>query len=518
MRRRTMRAPGPTVHQTIRSPTKTRRRLGVTRSDSPRAPRSARKEICSFSLTWKRTHNQLFWALVTGLLLRLAFVPHAGYQSDVDAFTRWANTLLSNPLSQTYRVSPDIDHLPGDLWLHWLTAHVYRWFSPDFDGDVLPYAEMLKIPPIIGDLTMMMGIFFLVRQRAGSRAGTRAAWFVALNPAIIFISALWGQWDSISASVAIWSLILLGSGRWQWSFPVMTYAILIKPQLAILGVILVVTVALDVLLPLVSDRLPILRQLLTARSRRPRPDPAATASRLGIAVVSSLIVFTAVCLPFQVGFPTLIGTFDIRERLATALDAYTAATMGAFNFWRTPLTLDLVQEQGDYFSDTNAFLFGWTLRTWGMLLSVIGVGTTLILLVLGWRRAGSRLVLWAAAVATLALFIFPTRIHERYFFPSLLFSIALAFIVPRLFPFTVALTITSTLNLVQAFDRNYDILGVSAHYGIFFDPWFAPLVSTLNVLLFGYLLSIGYRLTLTTAATDRRASLIRRLQQRAAGR
>ncbi len=92
------------------------------------------------------------------------------------------------------------------------------------------YNLSIKIPIIAANI----GLAFLVRKvavRAGaSDLAARRAWVVMLlNPYLLFVSAAWGQIDTIVALIVLASLVMLDEGKLIYSAVLLSLAISFKP-------------------------------------------------------------------------------------------------------------------------------------------------------------------------------------------------------------------------------------------------------------------------------------------------
>ncbi len=72
---------------------------------------------------------------------------------------------------------------------------------------------LVKLPAVFADLAVGVLLYALVRRFAGMRWGLGAAALYLFNPATIYISASWGQVDSISGGLALLAIYLLVVGR-----------------------------------------------------------------------------------------------------------------------------------------------------------------------------------------------------------------------------------------------------------------------------------------------------------------
>lgn len=406
--------------------------------------------------------------LLAGLLLRLALTPYGVYAGDAQMFRVWALRLASSPLASFYvergqpggfREFGTPDHLPGDMWLLWLVAQLYQRISPHMAVESFGFLFLLKLVAILGDVGIGLLLYLCARPLGGARAGLLAAGAFLLNPAAIFLSATWGQWDAVSAMVMLLALWLVLRSNPAWALPPLTYACLIKPQLV-------------VLLP-----------LLLAAWWRWRMQPAGSAGRpawreigtLGLAVLAALAVFLAVDLPFGVGLPGMGTRWTIFERGKLALNRFPEASVNAFNLWGLLLHDDL------YGDDRRAGLAGLSYQHWGMLLLAIAL---VAIVALFWRRPTPEMAVWAGLAATLALFVLSTRMHERYLMPALVLAILFAALVPRAWWIATLLSATYFINLVVVYRMDF---GLPARP----SPDVVVGVSAVNLTLFLAVLGVG---------------------------
>ena len=121
--------------------------------------------------------------------------------------------------------------------------------------------------------------------------------------------------------------------------------------------------------------------------------------------------------------------------------------------------------------------------------------------VLSWGKGRDRALLWACVAITDALFMLPTRIHERYLFPTIVFGTLLVALAPRLRWLYVAISLTLVINLYYVCSCFFAILKLPLLYDTSLVVYGVSLV---NVLLLLYLLCralpVLYAAKLTTAA------------------
>jgi len=410
---------------------------------------------------------QLGLLLLGGLAVRLFFIGDQGFKNDIASFEAWAITLATHPLSQFYTSTKFVDYPTGYFYVLWFIGHLFALISPQNNYDLLRL--LVKLPAILMDLVDSALLYALVRRYASERWALGAAALFVLNPAVIFISASWGQVDSVAASLALAAVYLLlrsdpstGSGQAKtadgFAWPVvagwllLAYSLLIKPQAAVL-------VPLFVVFAFVSPE---------HRARR----AAATAA----GIVGAVVLAFVLTVPFHPTANPLNAFGWLYERYQVGKDVYAVNSVNAFNLWA------IVHP---FWQPDSQLIAIWPQYLWGIVLTGIAV---VLVLVRYTQARTSQAFIEAAALSTLAFFMLSTRMHERYLFDGLLFTIAAAPFAPRYLWASVIFSATLLVNLFYSLTYLtvvvQNVAGVNAA-----DMWPAvthPL-SALNVLTFFYL-------------------------------
>lgn len=344
--------------------------------------------------------------LAAALSVRLLLAPFFfGFGYDMMTFGQWGRTMLDHPLSQFYAIAPAPDHLPGDLYLHGFLAWVFETFvGENLEGGA--YRFLLKAVPSLADIGVAILIWLIIRRVANEERARLAALFYAWNPATIFLSAVWGQWDVVSGLIMLLglSLVWLRPSRWLFAIPILAWCVLIKPPMAMLCVIGLV------MLPLTDLR----RGLSLMEVVRARFLGGVAAAVLGLGTILLLI------LPFDVGFPGMGRRWSIIERLNVAIDLYPNTTLGAANIWMIPL------RSPDRVSDQEVLFLGLSAQTVGNLLFGVALLYTAAVFIRKWNSMlPLTLTVWGMVMANYAYFLLPTRSHERYLFPAVMMIVVL---------------------------------------------------------------------------------------------
>jgi dolichyl-phosphate-mannose--protein O-mannosyl transferase len=398
------------------------------------------------------------WLLLgAGFVIRLLFMGNEGFKNDVSSFEAWSATLLGHPFSQFYAATSFADYPPGYFYVLWLVGHVWGVISPHGNYDVLKY--LVKLPAVVMDLIDGALVYAIARRFATERIALVAAALFVLNPATIFISAAWGQVDSISSGFAlagIYFLIRSQDGNRTsnvvaaWSL--LAYSLLIKPQAAVLIPLFIAFAFVD------RSRL---RERLTAT---------------GAGIVAALAVALVLTLPFH---PTAnpIDAFSwLLSKYTFGKNVYAYNSVNAFNLWSAwhPFW------QGD-----STPLFGLPQYAWGM--ALVLAATALVVVRYVQARTGAAF-LEAAALLTLAFFMLATRMHERYIYDGLLLSIVCVPFAKRYLWASVIFSFTLLVNLFYSYAYLQVVTqGTPGVNPADMWPWVTHPLSILNIATFFYL-------------------------------
>jgi len=410
--------------------------------------------------------------LFVGFILRLCFITNDGFKNDVSSFEGWALTLAEHSFSQFYSKAGFADYPPGYFYILAAVGALWESFFKHFDTSYNALKILVKLPAIIADLLVGLLLFRIVRRFASERWALGAAALYVLNPAVIFISATWGQVDSISGGLALLAIYLLlrsqDSERTEaWfiggAWVALGYSILIKPQAAILIPLLVAFAFVGL------------------AERRP-----ARLMATGYGIVAALGLAFLLSLPFHPGNPLNVFVW-LYQRYSYGSGVYAFNSVNAFNLWSI---------RQDFWEPDNALTLFLPQYLWG--LGLLAAATLLVL----WRylqlcivaaKSSGQALLESAAILLLAFFMLSTRMHERYLFDGFLFTIACIPFAWRYLAGAAVLSVTLFANLVYSLQYLYvmtqpqqnpdidghNLWGFSAH-----------LLSIVNVLVFfllGYL-------------------------------
>lgn len=346
-----------------------------------------------------KTDKRLWIIVAAGLVIRLMLAPNTtGFEGDMRTFGNWGAVLANSPFGDYYTYAKIGDHLPGDLYLHWIIANIHDLFGrSNYLTD--EYRVLLKLVPILFDTFLAVAAVWFAKSRFSESATLWLAIAISFSPPIILVSAVWGQWDSVSMAIFIIGFMLLWSNtpRPILATILFSWALLMKPPLFLLVAPAVCGYAWwhwqrD------SDTRKLLLNLT---------------GMLATAVAS----ITLMMLPFGMTWFEAWGDNSLQGRLQLALDVYPYTTLGAANIWKIHESgIELIQDQHTLWGFSTQQIGNWLM--WA---SVTWIAVRAVL-----ANLTMPVVLWAMASLSYAWFMLPTRVHERYLFPAIIVLAILA--------------------------------------------------------------------------------------------
>ncbi|HEU5478337.1 MAG TPA: hypothetical protein VFU90_00830, partial [Candidatus Tumulicola sp.] len=253
-------------------------------------------------------------------------------------------------------------------------------------------------------------------------------------PATIYNSAARGQVDSEAAGLALFAIYCLlrsddgaaerPSGWVVAAWLAIAYSLLIKPQAA-------------VVLPLMAAFVFV--------------DPARRRARLiasGIGIGAAILLALVLVEPFHPSNPVEAFSW-LFGRYSYGSNVYPYNSVNAFNLWA--IRGSFWQPDTGPISAFGTFSLG-PQYVWGIIL--VAAAVVLVL----WRYVQERTpraLLEGCAVATIAFFVLATRMHERYLFDGLLFTIVCVPFARRYLWGAVALSVVLFANLQYSLQYLY---------------------------------------------------------------
>jgi hypothetical protein len=423
----------PRLHNPWRGPrlvTYPTESVGETPLPSPAIGVGARTAINGSVLNLVTRNRSLFVLLGLGLAFRLVLAlvvfPGQGLSSDLGFFEGWATTLAKVGPGAFYASASSANYPPGYMYVLWIVGVIGSAFGSASEHATL---LLLKIPAILADMALAAILYAAARRWFGVRAGPLAAAIYLFIPVTWYDSALWGQVDAVGTLVMVAALVLLIEG---WSEPaaaLAAFSILIKPQDAIILVVLVPVLVRRHLVRRASGPVATLGSRTAALNQRmgglltdqgPR--------RLATSAAAAALAGTLPLIPFDISrfAPASLADVPVISHVAGLLGLFVSdggqfsyLTANAYNAWALvgdrSLASIIGASGGTWTADSLLVLGGLQAVTLGALL-LAGAG---LLVAMGLLIRADRLaILLGFTLVAVAFYVLPTRVHERYLFPA----------------------------------------------------------------------------------------------------
>ncbi|MEM2366368.1 MAG: glycosyltransferase family 87 protein [Nitrososphaerota archaeon] len=164
-------------------------------------------------------NKRLLTILVASLVVRLVVAPFFGH--PIDMFT-W---LKSGEMTAYYGINVyQVEEIPNypwgfytypPIWLYWisLSSQLYQ-----FAQNLNMFAFFVKLPIIASDILIGLVLYrFVMLLKNDVRLATKISALWLLNPLPLFISSIWGMFDSVAALFGLTSVYHMFKGRYRLS-------------------------------------------------------------------------------------------------------------------------------------------------------------------------------------------------------------------------------------------------------------------------------------------------------------
>ena len=379
--------------------------------------------------------KSLLRLLLLGLLLRL-FLLYFQYSGDIGNHIVWGRGALEGAFGFFNKKFPgfnDPNYPPVTIYLFGLSAWLYQISSqlviflnktvrifPSGLVHLMPTLNMqsafMKLPSIFADL----GIGWLIYQLAPTKKKNIKLILASLfifNPAIIYISAVWGQIESLPIFFILLSLYFLSLFEKKQRTKINPDIYYYLSHLSFTFAALSKQTALWVL--------PLMLIIWLKKT---------TIIKFLKGLFLQMIAFVLLYLPF-----TLSLTEPFKIYLQTLSGSTTLAAEGVWNIWHFLLPLN---------AEDSILFLGLSIRLWSIL-SLAAVYLFICLkLFLNFKKEN---IYNSFFVLSLAAFFIQTRVHEKHLFPALVFLLLVG--SPKKinkYLFFVILSVYYMLNLYQS--------------------------------------------------------------------
>ncbi|TET18122.1 MAG: hypothetical protein E3J81_00765 [Dehalococcoidia bacterium] len=347
----------------------------------------------------------LFLGVFTAAAVTRAYLLPFPGSADL-AFLRIFSERLADVGPRDYYLADYQHYLPGYLYVLWGIGELNEALFPNV-SDTTDFI-ILKLPANFFDFATAVLIFKILAKRTSFNLGLLASSLYLFNPAVLYNSAVWGQFDGVLTFFLLSAVYFLLERKPELSAILLALAFLVKP----LAIAIIPVFGLALVL-----RTPPKRVLLSA------------------AFAIGILFFLP--LPFFWGDPA----FGMISLMQKQLDFYPFTSLNAFNLW-------WIFRSSPLESDAPTWL-GLSRQTWGFLLWLAAQGA--IGLWLFKRRQDDWSVYWAVSLTLFAFFILPTRIHERYLFPFFSFFLVSAMLSRQRIPLLVLYMCLSILHFLNLY-------------------------------------------------------------------
>lgn len=337
-----------------------------------------------YSAPLLKDRNSGLWRALAVLLgiaaVKFALLPFfSGYANDISSYESWALQMASQGPARIYRAGYFLDYPPGYLYPLWLMGIVASAVHAGGVG----LRMIVQTPAMVADFIMAALVFVFIRRTKPARVAIAsvAMLVVALNPALLFDTVIWGQTDSVMSAVLLLSAMLALESEFELAWAMAALGVLIKPQ-ALMFV-------------------PVLGWWTLLRA------PKWQWWRSALAVVVTAVILI---LPFQLGH----RWYWILALYHSTAAYYHETSVNAFN---------LMALIGGLRRPDSGTIAGVSFFTLGMSLLVplyAFVGWRM------WRGRGPRGFIYACFATLFGFFMLAPRMHERYLYAALVFAAPLA--------------------------------------------------------------------------------------------
>jgi hypothetical protein len=349
--------------------------------------------------------------LAVGLLVaaavRLLLWPTANLTGDLDQFVLWVHGLTTAPFGHAY--DQNLSFPPVMVYIWGALAALEPAFRTVTTAADPAIRAVMKVPASLADFGL--GLLVLWHLRATPRWAILGCLAIVLHPAVIEISAWWGQYESIYVLGGAVAYVLAVRGHSLWASAALGVALMTKPQ------------ALPFLVPFAAWFL-----------ARDGWRGALKAAVVGIVVIGVLWLPFIAASGIQ-GYARNLGEYQG--------DVFAYLSVRAWNLW---WIIQDVLAPGRFVGDQNAAFGPISYRELGYGLALLG---ELAVFVAVLRRPNPRSLALGLAASVLVAFCLLTTMHERYAYGALVFLV-FAFPDRRAAWLLLALGVVFTLNLVAA--------------------------------------------------------------------
>ena len=168
--------------------------------------------------------------VVAGVVIRLVLLPTDGLRGDIDQFVGWVHAVAVSGLATLYNGTPvgPVAFGPVMAYIWAVLAAVQPAFATVTDSADPGIRALMKLPASLADLGLAAIVVFALRDRP--RWAVIGAAAILLHPAVIYVSAWWGQYESIFLLAGLGAVVAAINGRNGLAAVLVAAALMTKPQ------------------------------------------------------------------------------------------------------------------------------------------------------------------------------------------------------------------------------------------------------------------------------------------------
>jgi hypothetical protein len=338
-------------------------------------------------------NKKLLYVAVLGLAVRAALAPFTGHPFDISTWFLISNEIIHNQ----FVISAQLSVAPSFYYTLTITAYMYHYLAGGFNSSpillsslpaairsaadwtgpsrtiVVPnwqFLVILKTPFILSDLGCSLLVYRIVSKLYNQQLALFSFALIFLNPMLIWVSAVWGMFDSLPAFFVLLSTFLILNEKYSLAAVSLAVAIGFK----VYPIFFVIPVALYIYKKTHSLR------ILAA--------PAASFS------LSMLAIFS----PFLRHLPAVMQAY-----LGTTATGSTSNTVVAYGltYWSIA---PLAHISADMAGNLSFLLF-----------IALGILTTLLSAILMIRNTDFQTFLYSQVLTTSTIFFSYLTVNEQWF-------------------------------------------------------------------------------------------------------
>jgi len=355
----------------------------------------------------------IFWVLLGVVIIRILLTLSPSHKVDMGGYNYWSHYLSERGFQGFYE-SLHVVYAPFYMYLLLISGKIASFFAVSN----LTHEFLIKLWAVLFDFIGGYLIYLIGKKIGKPRLGFWAGIFYILNPAIFINSSIWGQFDSLLATILLVTVYCFYINRSILAVILYTIAILTKPQ----GIFL---------FPLVfylfffqglqwKKVIPFFEEKYSRQEFKKYFNKKYWIKIL-IGTIAILSTYSLIVLPFFKPSPNsngnpLLAVTDlflwVPRLYLKHVNDYPYATANGFNLWTI--------FWGQTTLDSEPF-FGLTYAIWSKIL-LLGLWSYALWALVKIKKNNFSLF-YISYLLGFGFFMFYSRMHERYLVPALIFLV-----------------------------------------------------------------------------------------------